>query len=69
MGEIFISVLLPLAVVVIMFCLGLGLTAADFQRIGRRPRAFCVGALNQIIFRVAARERLCVFNFQGNRNF
>ncbi len=50
MGEIFISVLLPLAVVVIMFCLGLGLTAADFQRIGRRPRAFCVGALNQIIF-------------------
>ncbi|MBO9436723.1 bile acid:sodium symporter family protein [Ruegeria sp. R13_0] len=50
MGEIFISVLLPLAVVIIMFCLGLGLTAADFQRIGRRPRAFCVGALNQIIF-------------------
>ena len=49
MGEIFISVLLPLAVVIIMFCLGLGLTAADFQRIGRRPRAFCVGALNQII--------------------
>ncbi|UWR03195.1 bile acid:sodium symporter [Ruegeria conchae] len=49
MGEIFISVLLPLAVVVMMFCLGLGLTAADFQRIGRRPRALCVGALNQII--------------------
>jgi BASS family bile acid:Na+ symporter len=49
MGEIFISVLLPLAVVIIMFCLGLGLSAADFQRIGRRPRAFCVGALNQII--------------------
>lgn len=49
MGEVFISVLLPLAVVVIMFCLGLGLTAHDFQRIGRHPRSFCVGALNQII--------------------
>ncbi|MFY2822712.1 bile acid:sodium symporter family protein [Ruegeria sp. MALMAid1280] len=48
MGSIFVSVLLPLAVVVIMFSLGLGLTVADFKRIGQRPRAFCVGAINQI---------------------
>ncbi len=40
---------LPLAVVVIMFSLGLGLTPADFRRIMERPRAFCIGALNQVI--------------------
>ncbi|MEO9825128.1 MAG: bile acid:sodium symporter [Paracoccaceae bacterium] len=47
--DVFIAVLLPLAVVVIMFSLGLGLTPADFRRIAERPRAFCIGALNQIV--------------------
>lgn len=47
--EVFVATLLPLAVVIIMFSLGLGLTPGDFQRIVTRPRAFCIGALNQII--------------------
>lgn len=48
MGVI-VATLLPLTVVVIMFTLGLGLTPSDFQRITQRPRAFCIGALNQIL--------------------
>lgn len=47
--DIFVATLLPLAVVVIMFSLGLGLTPADFRRIVARPRAFCIGALNQVV--------------------
>lgn len=47
--DIFFASLLPLAVVVIMFSLGLGLTPNDFRRIIERPRAFCLGAVNQII--------------------
>ena len=47
--DIIVPVLLPLAVVLIMFCLGLGLTVADFRRIGQRPRAALVGALNQVV--------------------
>ncbi|MEM6276014.1 MAG: bile acid:sodium symporter family protein [Pseudomonadota bacterium] len=47
--ELILNALLPMAVVVIMFSLGLGLTLRDFQRIGERPRAFCIGALNQIV--------------------
>ena len=47
--EIIVAAFLPLAVVVIMFSLGLGLTLADFRRILERPRAFLIGALNQIV--------------------
>ena len=47
--DVFVATLLPLTVVVIMFSLGLGLTPSDFTRIARRPRAFFIGALNQII--------------------
>lgn len=47
--EVIVSTLLPLSVLVIMFSLGLGLTPSDFQRIAQRPRAFCIGALNQVI--------------------
>jgi BASS family bile acid:Na+ symporter len=47
--DVFVSTLLPLTVIVIMFSLGLGLTLSDFGRIARRPRAFCIGALNQIV--------------------
>ena len=47
--DVIIALLLPLAVVVIMFSLGLGLTFADFRRIVERPRAFRIGALNQIL--------------------
>lgn len=44
-----ITVFLPLALAVIMFSLGLGLTVADFARIARQPRAFAVGAVSQLV--------------------
>ena len=47
--DIIITAFLPLAVVVIMFSLGLGLAPADFRRIIERPRAFLIGALNQVV--------------------
>lgn len=47
--NIFLSVFLPLALVVIMFSLGLGLTASDFGRVLSRPRAFAIGAFCQLL--------------------
>lgn len=47
--DVFVAALLPLAVVTIMFSLGLGLTPQDFRRIVERPRAFCIGALSQVV--------------------
>jgi BASS family bile acid:Na+ symporter len=47
--DILISVVLPLALAFIMFSLGVGLTAADFLRVGKRPVAFMIGALHQIV--------------------
>lgn len=44
-----VSVVLPLALAFIMFSLGVGLSAKDFARVGQRPTAFLVGALNQMI--------------------
>ncbi len=44
-----ISVLLPIALVVIMFSLGVGLRVGDFKRIGRHPKAFAVGAASQLL--------------------
>lgn len=41
------TVLLPLALAVIMFGLGLGLAVADFRRIARYPRAVLIGLLLQ----------------------
>lgn len=41
------TVLLPLALAVIMFGLGLGLTAADFRRIASYPRAVLIGLFLQ----------------------
>ncbi|MEP4196827.1 MAG: bile acid:sodium symporter [Aliishimia sp.] len=62
--DVFVAVLLPFAVVVIMFSLGLGLTPADFRRILQRPRAFCIGALNQIVLLpVIAYVIIIVFGF------
>jgi BASS family bile acid:Na+ symporter len=46
---ILISVFLPLALVVIMFSLGLGLVLDDFRRVFARPKAFLIGALAQLI--------------------
>ena len=46
---IMLSVFLPLSLAVIMFSLGLGLTAGDFLRVVTRPLAFIVGALGQMV--------------------
>ena len=40
---------LPVALAIIMFGMGLGLTVSDFTRVFRRPKAFMVGAFLQII--------------------
>jgi BASS family bile acid:Na+ symporter len=47
--NIVTDVILPLALAFIMFVLGLGLTGADFLRVIKQPRNFCVGAFSQII--------------------
>ncbi|MEM6384846.1 MAG: bile acid:sodium symporter family protein [Pseudomonadota bacterium] len=62
--DIFVTSLLSFAVVVIMFSLGLGLTPLDFRRIIERPRAFCIGALNQIVLiPIVAYVVILVFGF------
>ena len=47
--NIVTDVILPLALAIIMFALGLGLTGEDFLRVARQPRDFFVGAFSQII--------------------
>jgi bile acid:Na+ symporter, BASS family len=47
--DILITVFLPLALAIIMFSLGLGLTLDDFRRVFIAPKAFGIGALSQIV--------------------
>ncbi len=47
--NIFLTTLLPAGLAFIMFSLGLGLVAEDFRAIARRPFAFMVGAVNQMV--------------------
>ena len=47
--DILLSVFLPLSLAIIMFSLGIGLTIDDFRRVGSRPYAFGIGAVNQMI--------------------
>ncbi len=47
--EILVSVVLPLGLAFIMFSLGVGLTPADFWRVGQRPLAFGIGAVSQVL--------------------
>jgi BASS family bile acid:Na+ symporter len=49
MDSVLISVLLPMALAVVMFGLGLSLTVADFVRIRRQPRAVIVALLCQLV--------------------
>jgi bile acid:Na+ symporter, BASS family len=44
-----ITIFLPLALAVIMFSLGLGLTVADFRRVASQPKAFAIGAFSQLV--------------------
>lgn len=48
-GDFVSTVLLPLGLAFIMFSLGVGLTAADFRRVFRFPRAFAIGVLCHFI--------------------
>jgi BASS family bile acid:Na+ symporter len=46
---ILISVFLPLALVVIMFSLGLGLVLEDFKRVFVQPKALLIGGMAQLV--------------------
>ncbi len=48
-ASLLTTLLLPLALGVIMFGLGLGLTMADFRRVARYPRAVLVGLTLQVL--------------------
>lgn len=47
--DVVVSVGLPLALVVIMLSLGVGLRPADFARVATRPAPFAVGLLMQVV--------------------
>ena len=49
MVEAFLKVVLPIALVVMMFSMGLQLTGGDFLRLARFPKAVLVGLLAQLI--------------------
>jgi len=48
-ASIISTVLLPLALAIIMFGLGLALTPSDFKRIATAPKAVFVGSLTQLV--------------------
>ena len=47
--ESWTEIVLRIALAIIMFTLGLGLTVADFARVVQRPRDFLVGAVAQVV--------------------
>ncbi len=47
--DILVKVFLPLVLAFIMLSLGLGLTLGDFIRVFKRPKAFGIGAFNQVL--------------------
>jgi bile acid:Na+ symporter, BASS family len=47
--DIFLAVFFPLALVVIMFSLGLSLRVTDFVRVAKYPRAFAIGITCQLV--------------------
>lgn len=53
-GDLLTTVALPVMLGFIMFSLGLGLTAADFARIARQPRALGVGVFCHFVLLPAA---------------
>lgn len=50
MSASLISIGLPIALILIMTGVGLGLTKADFTRIFQEPRGFIIGAIAQMLF-------------------
>jgi BASS family bile acid:Na+ symporter len=49
MGSALTTVLLPLALALVMFGLGLSLTVADFARVGRQPKAVVIALALQLL--------------------
>jgi bile acid:Na+ symporter, BASS family len=49
MGSALTTVLLPLALALVMFGLGLSLTVADFARVGRQPKAVLIALALQLL--------------------
>lgn len=54
MGTVLTEVFLPIALAIIMFGLGLGLTVADFARVARYPKAAAAALVCQIVLLPAA---------------
>jgi BASS family bile acid:Na+ symporter len=66
LGQILVSVVLPLLLAFIMFSLGVGLTFADFRRVMARPKAFALGAVNQLLLLpVIAYGIVLLFGLEG----
>ncbi len=60
-----LNVFLPLALVAIMFSLGLGLRVSDFARIAKHPKAFAIGLFGQMVMLpVIAFILVSVFSFR-----
>jgi bile acid:Na+ symporter, BASS family len=49
MGSALTTVLLPLALALVMFGLGLSLTVGDFARVGRQPKAVLIALVLQVL--------------------
>lgn len=56
-----LTIFLALALIVMMFSLGLGLVLDDFVRVAREPKAFAVGLMAQFILIPAVAYLLCLF--------
>ena len=48
-SNVIIDVVLPVALAIIMFSLGIGLTIEDFTLVAKEPKAFGIGVANQMI--------------------
>jgi BASS family bile acid:Na+ symporter len=49
MNDVLVNVILPLVLSVMMYTMGLTLVIDDFKRVGRKPKAFFLGAFNQML--------------------
>ena len=49
MNDVLVDVILPLVLSVMMYTMGLTLRMDDFRRVGRKPKAFFLGAANQML--------------------
>ena len=57
---------LPIALAIIMFGMGLGLTLADFTRVFKKPKAFITGFLLQLVsLPILAYVLISLFSLQG----